>query len=251
MNVQRTEVDIQTRDGQAHAFVYRGGSGASPGVILYIDAFGVRPVMQEMAERIAGWGCTVLLPNVLYRAGAYPPFDVKTVWSDPPEKARLMGILGMLTHERLAQDTGAYLDALTALPDVQQDRVGATGYCLGGRVAMRMAEDHPHRVRAFASFHGGGLVTDKPDSPHLLAKQIRASVYFGVADLDAGCNPEMQGALAKELADAHLEYRLELYPGMKHGFAVSDHAGAYDPRGAKKHWQRLQAFLGETLGTRQ
>jgi len=241
------EIDITTADGVSHAWIYRDGDGPRAAVILYPDAFGVRPVMHAMAERIAGLGYVVLLPNVFYRAGDFPPFDGATVWTDPPERDRLMALVRSLTVERIEMDGAAYLDALAAQPHTRADHVGITGYCMGGRLSFRTACQHPDRVRAAASFHGGGLVTDAPDSPHRFASRVKASVYFGVADGDGSCTPEHQGALATALAAAGVDYRIELYRGKKHGFAVTDHAGAHDPEAAERHWRRLESFFGEAL----
>ena len=247
MSMRRDEIDIQTADGVAHAWIYRGGDGPRAGVLLYPDAGGVRPAMHQMAERLAGLGYTVLLPNIFYRAGKIAPFDMGTVWNDPPERARLMEILSSITAERVGIDGGAYLDALRSEPDVRKDRIGITGYCLGGRMSFLTAGKHPEKVRAAASFHGGGLATDQPDSPHRLADRIQASLYFGVADSDRGCTPEHQGILATALAAADVPYQIELYKGKKHGFAVSDHVPAYDPEAADRHWRRLESFFAETL----
>jgi carboxymethylenebutenolidase len=247
MTIESEELDIVTADGVAHAWTYRPGPGALPAVLLYTDAYGVRPTMHEAAARLAALGHVVLLPNVFYRAGDYPPFDARTVWSDPPERDRLMALLRSLTPERVASDAGAYLAALAARPGVRADRIGVTGYCMGGRLSFLTAALHPDAVRAAASFHGGGLVTEGPESPHRLADRVKASLYLGVADEDRGCTPEHQGALAAALGAAHVDYCIELYPGKRHGFAVLDHAGAYDPAAAARHWQRLEAFLREKL----
>jgi carboxymethylenebutenolidase len=247
MTTQRGEIEIETADGIARAWIHRGGEGALPAVLMYPDAYGPRPALREMAERLAGLGYLVLLPNIFYRAGDYPPFDKAKVWTDPPERERLMKLIQSLTTERVRSDAGAYLDAIAAQRDVRKDRVGVTGYCMGGRLSLLTAALHPERVRAAASLHGGGLVTDAPDSPHRLADRVRASLYFAVADDDRGCTPEQQGALAAALGAAHVAYRIELYPGKKHGFAVTDHPGAYDPDAAERHWRRLESFLGEAL----
>jgi len=196
MSPRRQELDVRTADGVAHAWTYRGAEGPGPAVLMYPDAFGVRPAMHEMAERIASLGYLVLLPNVFYRAGDYPPFDKATVWSTPPERDRLMALIRSLTPERVGSDAAAYLSAVAAQRDVRRDRVGVTGYCMGGRLSFLTAALHPDGVRAAASFHGGGLVTDAPDSPHRLAGRVKASLYLGVADEDRGCTPEHQGALA-------------------------------------------------------
>lgn len=247
MAIEREEIEVGTADGIARAWTYRGGEGLRPAVLMYPDAYGVRPAMHEMAERLASLGYLVLLPNVFYRAGSYPPFDKATVWNVPPERDRLMALIHSLTPERVAIDGGAYLDAIAAQPDVRRDRIGVTGYCMGGRMSFLTAGQHPDRVRAAASFHGGGLVTDAPDSPHRLADRVKASLYFGVADSDRGCTPEHQGALAAALGAASLHYCIELYRGKKHGFAVSDHLGAYDHDAAERHWRRTESFFGETL----
>lgn len=240
------QLELRTPDGVVRATLHRSGEGPRPGVLLYVDAYGVRPVMEEKAARLAGLGYVVLLPDVFYRAGAHAPFDKATVWSDPPERARLMALIGSITPERLRADAAAYLAALAA-HGARPDRIGTIGYCMGGRLAYLTAALHPERVRAVASFHGGGLVTDAPDSPHRLADRLRAAVYLAVADEDRGCTPEHQGALAAALGAAHVDYALELYPGKRHGFAVPDHPGAHDAAAEARHWRRLEAFLGETL----
>jgi carboxymethylenebutenolidase len=239
-------LEIPTPDGVARAWLHRGGAGPRPAVLLYVDAYGVREAMQQKAARLAGLGYTVLLPDIFHRAGDYPPFDKATVWSDPPERARLQALIQSITLDRLRTDAAAWLDAL-AENGGQPDRVGTVGYCMGGRLAYLTAALHPDRVRAAASFHGGGLVSDAPDSPHRLAPRVKASLYLGVADEDRSCTPEHQGALAAALGAAHLDYAIELYPGKRHGFAVPDHPGAADPEAEARHWRRLETFYGETL----
>ncbi len=243
----RSEIDVATADGTAHAWVVRPDDRSRPGVLFYPDAYGVRPVAHAMTERLAGLGYVVLLPNTFYRSGAYPPFDPARVASDESERARLMAHIGTITSDRVASDGGAYLDALAAQPGVVAGRLGITGYCMGGRMAYLTAAHHPEKVRAAAAFHPGGLVNDQPTSPHLLAPRVKAALYFGVADQDRGFTPEQQGAFAKALAEADVDYRLELYQGKKHGYAVRDHAGAYDAEAEARHWRRLESFFGETL----
>ena len=247
MTTERREMDVQTADGTAHAWLFRGAQGAGPAVLLYPDAFGVRPATQQMAERLAGLGYVVLLPDVFYRAGDYPPFGTDA-FSNPPERARLMALIRTLTQERIRMDSAAYLDALSAQPGVRADRVGVTGYCMGGRMAFLTAALHPDRVRAAAAFHPGGLVTEAPESPHRLSGQVKAALYLGVADDDAGFSPEHQATLASALGAAHVDYCLELYQGKRHGFAVPDSAAAYDQDAAERHWRRLAVFFGERLG---
>jgi carboxymethylenebutenolidase len=244
---ERGEIDVRTADGVAHTWIYRGGEGQRSAVLLYTDAFGVRPAMHGIAERVAGLGHLVLMPDVFYRAADRAPFDPATAFSVPSERERLMALVHSITPDRVAADSAAYLDAIAAQRDVRIDRVGVTGYCMGGRMAYLTAAMHPDRVRAAASFHGGGLVTDAPDSPHRLAGAVKASLYFGVADSDRTCTPEHQGALAAALGAAGVRYCIELYRGKRHGFAVPDHAGGYDREAADRHWRRLESFFGETL----
>jgi len=242
----REPISITTPDGTARGWVHRDGGDARAGVVLYADAFGVRPTMHDMCDRLAGLGYAVLLPDVYYRAGEVAPFDPLTAFSTPPERERLMGLMQTLTPERIAADSAAYVAALATRSDVRADRIGCTGYCMGGRLSYLTAAFNGERVRAAASFHGGGLVTDAPNSPHRLADRVTASLYFGVADNDRGCTPEQQGALAAALGAAHVSYRMELYVGKLHGFALNDHS-VYDRDAAETHWKRLEALFAETL----
>jgi carboxymethylenebutenolidase len=248
MSVERREIEIRTADGVSRGWTYRTGGGPRAGVLLHSDAYGVRPTMHGMAERIAGWGYVVLVPTLFYRAGEYAPFDKATVWSDPPERDRLMALIRSLTPDRVRTDAAAYLDALAAQDGVRRDRVGTTGYCMGGRLSFLAAALHPGRVRAAAAFHPGGLVAEGPESPHLLAGRVKAAVYVGFADQDRSATPEQQGAFATALASAGVHYTVELYAGKRHGYAVADHPGAHDAEAEARHWRRLEAFFGEHLG---
>ena len=241
------KIDIKTPDGTAEAWVYRpGGAGVSPPIIFYPDAGGVRSTMHEMAERLASLGYLVLLPNIYYRVGAFAPFNVKTVFNDPPERARLMALIQQLDLSTAMRDAGAYLDAAARQPGAIAGGIGCVGYCLGGRLTFATAAAYPERVAAAASIHGGHLVTSEPDSPHTGVDKIRARIYLGVADEDASCTPEHQGALAAALGAAHVDYQIELYAGAKHGFAVPD-MPVYDAGAAERHWERLATLFGLAL----
>jgi carboxymethylenebutenolidase len=238
------KIEIPTPDGVADAYVYRPeGKGPWPAILYLPDAFAVRPASHQMCERLASLGYFVLQPNVVYRAGDYAPFDVKTTFTDPSERARIMGMMQQIDSVR---DTGIYLDAIGRQPGALAGKVGAVGYCLGGRMAFIAAAYHPDRVAAVASIHGGHIVTDKDDSPHKRAGDLRARVYLAVADDDGSCTPEHQGILASSLGAAHVAYQIELYPGAHHGFAVPDFA-IYDAVAAERHWARLAALFGEAL----
>jgi carboxymethylenebutenolidase len=241
------KLEIKTPDGAAAAHVYRPDGGkASPAVLFFPDAGGVRASMHQMAERLSSLGYVVLLPNVLYRAGDFAPFDMKTVFGDAPERARLMGILSQFDLQAAMHDVGAYLDTVTALPGVLPGKVGAVGYCMGGRMAFASAAYHPDRIGGAACFHAGNVVTDKPDSPHLKIGDIRGKIYLGVADEDGSCSPEHQAVLARALGAAHVDYQMELYAGKRHGYAVED-MPVYDAAAAARHWERMATFFAAAL----
>jgi carboxymethylenebutenolidase len=144
------------------------------------------------------------------------------------------------------RDAKAYMDGILSQPGVAGDKVGLVGYCMGGRLAFTAAGTHPERVAAVACIHGGHIVTDKADSPHANAPNIRARVYLGVADNDGSCTPEHQGALASSLGAAHVAYQIELYQGKSHGFAVPD-MPVYDEEAAERHWERIAAIFAASL----
>lgn len=240
------KIQIRTLDGVADAWAYRPeGAAKTPAVLFYHDAGAVRPSMHAMAARLAGLGYFVLLPNLFYRAGEFAPFDVKTIFSVPEERARLMALVKALDGGAAMRDAGAYLDAIAAHAGARPGKVGVMGYCLGGRLAFTTAGAYPDRIGAAASFHGGHLVTGEPDSPHLAADKIKAELYFGVADEDGSCTPEHQGILASTLGAAHVAYQIELYRA-PHGFAVPD-TPVYDEAAAERHWARLAELFASAL----
>ena len=241
-----TRLDVRTPDGTMDVHLYEPpGGGAAPAVVFFPDAGGVRPVMQEMAAELATAGYLVALPNLYYRAGHYEPFDISTLFSVPGERQRMGRIMALAGPDGLGRDTGALLDVLAGRPG-PGDQVGCVGYCLGGNWAFRTAVDHPDRVAAAASFHGGFLATDDPASPHRQAGRIRAQLYFGVADHDNSCDPQSQAQLITALDEASVGYQLELYPGAGHGFAVPDNPSYSEPAAAR-HWRRVTTLFAETL----
>jgi carboxymethylenebutenolidase len=243
----RTQREIRTADGVTEAhFIHPEGNGPWPGVLLFMDGLGMRPVIRDMAERFASNGYYVVAPNVLYRSGNFAPFDVKSVWGNDEERNRLMAIIKAFDVPSAIRDLPFYLDALKAEPQAIADKVGCVGYCLGGRMAFVAAGNFPDRVAAAASIHGGGLVTDAPESPHTKAGQIKASLYFGVADNDPSATPEHQAALVTALSTAHVDYRLELYAGKSHGFAVAD-TPIYDAAASERHYARVLDLFGSAL----
>jgi len=213
--------------------------GPWPAVIIYPDAVGVRPTFRAMADRMAGLGYATLLPDVYYRAGNWAPFDVDTVFADPDERTRMTGLARSLTLDNVVGDAGAFLDFLAERPEVAGERVGTTGYCMGGRISLTVAGHHPDRIGAAASFHGGRLAADgDPDSPAAVADRVRATVYVAAAENDDTCPPEQLDRLAKAYTEAGVEYTIETYPGA-HGFAVPDN-GPYDEALGERHWAALE-----------
>jgi carboxymethylenebutenolidase len=215
-------------------------------VVMYPDAGGVRDTFYEMAAKLAGFGYAVLLPDIYYRLGDWDPIDMKTAFNDPEERKRLMSMMGSVTPMTMAIDAGAFFDYLAGRPEVSGDRFGTTGYCMGGRTSLVVAGRQPDRVAAAASFHGGGLVTDNADSPHLRADQIQAAVYVAGAENDASFTAEHAEQLDKALTAAGVDHKIETYPA-GHGFAVPDNA-PYDAAAADRHWTATREFFGAKLG---
>jgi len=245
--VTGTRVEIRTDDGVADAHLFRPeGERAWPAVIMYMDALGIRAGMCEMAGRLASNGYTVLLPNLYYRSEPLAPFDAATVFGDDTERQRLMGLVQSLTQERVMRDTAAILDFLGTQPSVAGKEVGCVGYCMGGSFALTAAGTFPERVAAAAAFHAGRLAADRADSPHLLAPKIRAQVYIGVAGIDPHFPEEEKGRLEAALKAAGVRYALEVYPDVKHGFAVPD-LPVYDRDASERHWDRMLQLFRDTL----
>ncbi|MEL5955216.1 dienelactone hydrolase family protein [Streptomyces sp. CLV115] len=241
-------LQIPTEDGQADAFAaWPEGGGRHPGVLLYMDIFGVRPVLEEMARELAGHGYYVLVPNVFYRNGPAPVTDLpERIGGEarPALFARLVPLLEAHTTERALRDADAYLKFLTAQPEVGAGPVAAIGYCMGAALALRTAAAHPDRVAAVAGFHPSALITDAPDSPHRIAPQVTAEVHFGIAESDM--SPEAVGELDQVLEAAGVDHTCEIYPGTVHGFTMAD-TEAFDAAALQHHWDRLLHLFDRTL----
>ncbi|MDX3769765.1 MULTISPECIES: dienelactone hydrolase family protein [unclassified Streptomyces] len=248
--VRGTSVDIPTQDGTADAYLTHPDDGAPhPAVLLYMDAYGIRPHLKKMADRVARAGYTVLVPNVFYRHGRAPVVELPDVIDSarrPEIFERLGPIITSLTPDLAMRDADAYLRRLTACPLATDGPVGIAGYCMGAGLALRTAGTYPERVAAVAGFHGGRLATDSPDSPHLLADRITAEVYFGHADQDPSLPPEQINRLDEALTAGGVRHRCEVYTGAHHGFTQADTA-AYDSTADKRHWTALLALLDRTL----
>jgi carboxymethylenebutenolidase len=246
MSAQR--VEIKTEDGVANChFFYPAENGKFPAVVLYMDAFGVRPALCDMAERLASYGYNVLLPNLYYRFGPFKPFDPKTAFTGGPEKDRLTLLYQSINNQLVMRDTASFLDFLERQPSVTPAKFGCVGYCMGGAFALSAGGFFPNRIAAAASFHGGRLATDQPDSPHLLAPKMRAEIYVGIAGIDQNFTVEQRQRLEAALQSAGVKHTVEVYPNAKHGFAVTDTA-AYEQAASERHWQRLFQLFTEKLG---
>ena len=247
--MRSTTVDIATRDGVADAYLVRpDDEGVYPAVLLYQDAFGLRPRLREMADRIAERGYVVLTPNLLYRGGRSPQFDLSGL-ADPDRRAevigRIMPFVAGLDNEKLVSDAGSYLDFLAAREDVAPGPVVIVGYCMGGLNALLTIEAYPERVKAIASFHGARLATDQPNSPHLKVGTITGELYLAFADNDHSMPAEQIEKLTAALDAAGVRYTSEVYKGAEHGFTMADTA-AYNEEAEKRHWTTLFDLLDRT-----
>jgi carboxymethylenebutenolidase len=240
---------ITTADGTCtvHLFTPDGPESQVPlpGVVMYPDAGGLRDTFQQMAAKLAGFGYAVLLPDVYYRSGDWAPFNMADVFGDEKERKRLFSMIGSLTPDKIASDATAFFDYLAARPEVAGERFGVCGYCMGGRISLLVTGHLPDRVAAAASFHGGGLVTDTADSPHLLADRMTATVYVGGAENDASFTADHAEQLDKALTAAGVRHTIEWYQAA-HGFAVPDNA-PYDATAAERHWEAMTEVFGSAL----
>lgn len=245
------ETTIDGPDGPLEAWLARAlDGGPTPGLLLVMDAIGLRPQIHEMAERFASWGYTVLAPNVFHRSGTAAETSPTTGLREPgAREAFFEGVwprMQALTPELSRHDMTLYLDALQARDDVAPGPVGIVGYCMGVRLALRAAGDHPDRVAAVAGFHGGGLVTGDADSPHLGLATTRARVLLRHADEDPSMPPHAQDAIAALASEHGVALDQAVYEGAPHGYSMAD-TSMYDERAARRHEEELRALLDATL----
>ena len=237
---------VTTPDGTCPVHLFTPeGSGPWPGVVMFPDAGGLRDTFDQMGAKLAGFGYTVLVPDVYYRNGDWAPFDMVSVFGDEKERNRLMSMIGSLTPDKITGDAAAFFDYLAARPEVAGERFGVCGYCMGGRISLIVAGRLPDRVGAAASFHGGGLVADTPDSPHLLADRISATVYVGGAENDASFTTDHAEQLDKALTAAGVQHTIEWYQAA-HGFAVPDNP-PYDAAADERHWAAMTETFSAAL----
>jgi carboxymethylenebutenolidase len=240
-------VTIDTRDGRCEAHVFTpAGTGPWPAVIMYMDGLGIRPAMIELGERLAAHGYFVLLPDLFYRSGTNASIDATTFHGDVPKRNAWMSkYMAPVTTDAVREDTRAFLAFLDGRADVKGPKIGTTGYCMGGRLSFAMAGCFPERIAAAASYHGGRLATDAPDSPHLLVPQMKGRIYVAGAIEDASFPDEMKARVEAALTAAHVDHEVVTYPA-KHGWVPSD-TPVHDPAMAERHWRTLFALLDGTL----
>jgi len=250
------DVVVKTPDGSCDAAFFHPAAGAHPGVLIWTDVFGLRPVFREFGRRLAAEGYTVLVPNPFYRTAPAPVFDdiSKFDFDNAEDRAKLQQFTTPLNAPGAAQSDAkayvAYLDAQTQVNTAK--KIGTQGYCMGGPLVVKTAAAAPERVGAGASFHGGGLVTDKPDSPYLLAPRIKAKMYFAVAASDDQRQPTAKTTLRDAFVAAGNPAEIEVYANTQHGWCVPDMPvqngkPIYDPADAARAWTKLLAFYGTTL----
>ena len=243
-------IDIATRDGLAPSYVFRPegpGNGPWPGVLMFMDGIGIRPAMLEIGERLATYGYFVLLPDLFYRSGPYAPMNAQTAFADPEQRKILMErFMPKATLPALMSDTEAFLGFLASERAVRPGGVATTGYCMGGAVSLSAAGTYPDRIVAAASYHGGRLASDAPESPHRLAPRIKARVYVAGAIDDASFPDDMKARLEQALTAAGVDHVIETYPA-RHGFVLRD-TPASDAAAQERHWRTLTQLLAQSFG---
>jgi len=241
------KIEITTGDGACPSYVYRpAGAGPWPAVLVFMDGLGIRPAMLEIGERLATHGYYVLLPDLYYRSGPYEPMDPHAVFTDPEKRKILMEkFLARATQANIMADTRAFLEYLASRPEVRPGRIGTTGYCMGGLMSLTAAGTYPDRIAATASYHGGRLATDAPESPHRLAPKIKSKVYIAGAIEDESFPDDMKERLDEALAKAGVDHKIDTYQA-KHGWVFRD-TPVYDAAASERHWQTMVALFDSTL----
>jgi carboxymethylenebutenolidase len=246
--VAEQDVMIKTADGMCDAvFFHPEGKATSPGVLMWTDIFGLRPAFRDMGRRLAGEGYAVLVPNPFYRTGPAPLPKGPVDFNNPTDRAKLFDLTKPNTPEAVTRDAVTYVDWLDAQKQVNKKaKIGVQGYCMGGPLTVRTAAARPDRVGAGAPFHpGNGLVTDMPDSPHLLLPKIKAGFHFGLAQSDDKQKPDLKDKLRTAVDAAHVNAEIVVYPA-NHGWCVPD-SQVYDKEQAERAWAAMLALYKSKL----
>jgi carboxymethylenebutenolidase len=254
LELAEADVEIKTPDGTCDAAFIHPKSGSYPGVLVWPDAFGLRPSMGAIGRRIAAEGYSVLVPNPFYRVAKAPFSDASNFnFQNADDMAKLRPLMASVNEPGNAEkDAAAYIAFLDAQREVNKaKKIGTQGYCMGGALVVRTAAALPDRIGAGASFHGGGLVTDKPDSPHLLAPKIKARMYFGIASNDDQRQPDAKDKLKEAFAAAKVQAEIEVYSA-QHGWCVPDMpvrdgVPIYNKPEAERAWAKLGALYKAAL----
>lgn len=247
-SVLETDVTLEVAGPPCDGALFTpAGKGPWPGAVIIPDALGLRPVFRDMGRRLAAAGYVVLVPNPYYRSQKAPLITGEFDFSNPADRQKLAAPRALLTPGNVTTDCLAFITFLDGLKTVSKKaRIGFSGYCMGGAIVMRAAAARPDRVGAAASYHGGGLATDQPDSPHLLVPKIKAAMYFGVAADDDAKQPEARTILKDAFESAGGDAKIEVYPGARHGWCVRGSA-AYDETSAERAWAELLALYRRAL----
>jgi carboxymethylenebutenolidase len=246
-DTNESEIEIKTPDGTCDAYLVHPVKGRNPAVLIWPDIFGLRPAFRQMGKRLAESGYTVLVINPFYRTKKAPTAPEHPDFNDPATRQALMSLAGTLSPATALTDATAFVAYLDSQPSVDKKRkMGTTGYCMGGPFVFRTAAAFPDRVAAGATFHGGGLATDKPESPHLLIPKMKAQFLIAIAENDDQREPEVKNILRDSFAKAHLRAEIEVYAGTKHGWCPPDSA-VYDAEQAEKAWSRMMVLFKKAL----
>jgi carboxymethylenebutenolidase len=242
----KRSIDIVSPAGKVPSWTYTPDTEnfVKGAILFFMDAMGPRLAMDEMAQKLSNAGYFVLLPDLFYRFGEYGPFSGAS-FGDPVSRDQLVKMINETTTEMTAEDTAAFIAALER--EGHSGPFGVVGYCMAGRRALTVAARYPERFAAVASFHGAALASDGPDSPHLIAGDIKARIYVGTAAEDNSFPPEQSTLFVDTFRRAGADFALETYVGMHHGWTVPDRDGVYDEGGAERHWRRLLQLFDETL----
>jgi len=242
-----SDVEIKTPDGIADAYFVHPAKGRHPAVLIWPDIFGLRPAFREMATRLAESGYAVLVINPFYRIKKAPTAPEHPDFNDPPTREALMALMGSLNPTTAVTDAKSFVTFLDSQPSVDIKRkIGTTGYCMGGPFVLRTAATIPDRVGAGATFHGGGLVTDKPESPHLVIPKTKAQYLIAIAENDDQKEPDAKRVLRESFAKAHLSAEVEVYAGTQHGWCPPD-SMVYNREQSEKAWSRMLVLFSKAL----